>query len=1078
MSYLSRSGARGGRLRSVTWFDALVLSAPLLFALGYAVVVALVDYRTTLQFDDWWSREQGLERFLTGRLRTAALMPKAVSLRHRMDPEADDANVMRLRVSRAAWEGEVADPFVSDPVWVDATLIRNGSVSAVRVRRRGDTSVHWTTPKVSFTLRTPKEAHARGFRDLALSGKEVLSSHVANTLPAEFDVTTPFSAVVPVFLNEQYYGLFRAVEPVDESFLRRAGRMPGNVFRADLAERGEYFKNVPRNVFINPYIWDRTAVDDVPGTQPLAALRDFLEAVNGSTFDEHLRLLSFVDRDEVARLLAATLVVGDPYHMSGVHNQFWYQDPSTGLLHPIPRDLRILDLQAPGGRLNAFLRAALRDPFLVDRTLAHVYAAVESDLPERIADRLRNITSRFEPYIEYERVRRGLVSDPGTPEEILGQLRRNLATLADWVADSRIRYAITPGLEGELVLDFETAGFAGTHLQGLRFEDPDGDTAGLRLHADTNRNGRLDSADATLAVRPEVTADGAQLRLEEPLELLSGWRAGERGIYRARLHYRLFVTGPGAGGFADRTDVELANRMTGAVVSGERVSAGTPMGGAYAWHPWRYPRPEGRTVRLAGTVTLSETLMLSPDDRLVIEPGTTVRLARDVSIVSRGRVIARGQSDRKIQLAPADEGGPWGALVLQGAGADSSVFRYVGFSGGGGARVGRVDYKGMVSVHRARGVVFEDARFEDNLRSDDALNAVHADVTLERCAFRRANGDAVDYDYSSGAIVGCAFEDSRNDAIDLMTSSPLIASNRIVGSGDKGISIGERSSPWIIDNHILSSVRGLEIKDRSEPLVLHTTIEGNGIGVLVQVKNWRYGGGGWARILYSRVSGNETDLQVDQSSLVTLYESQVGDAPIAAETGQGARWVHASVGATGTRRAGVRAGRPELEPAIAPAWDESFRPRFEQDPAPWSVQGGGRIRRTDGALTGWIERAGNGLGRPVDWDLTDRSMQTELVLELNARDLERLWLTLASEDGETVYELGPLTEAPEVGLITIDVPAGRYRSLLIQGDPRVGAGRVDPRTGLVEQRGGRVDLRRLRLYTLPAGPGASTDGGP
>ena len=1078
MSRLPRARSRRRRIRFVTWFDTLVLTAPLLFALGYAVVAALVDYRTSLQFDDWWSKDQGLESFLTARLRTAALAPKAVNLRHRMDPEADDADVIRLQVARDPWESEVADPFLSDPAWIDATLIRDGSVSDVRVRRRGDTSVHWTTPKVSFTLRTPKESHARGFRDLAFSGKEVLSSHVANTMPTEFDVATSFSAVVPVFLNEQYYGLFRAVEPVDESFLRRIGRMPGNVFRADLAERGEYFKNVPRNVFINPYVWDRTAVNDVPGTEPFATLRDFLEAVNGSTFDEHVRLMSFVDRDEIARLLAAMLVVGDPYHMSGVHNQFWYEDPSTGLLHPIPWDLRILDLQAPGGRLNAFLRAALRDPFLIDATLSHVHDAVESDLRERIANRLGQITARFGPYIEYERVRRGLVSDPGAPEKILEQLRRNLATLSDWVADSRIRYAITPGPEGELVLDFETAGFAGTHLQGLRFEGPGGDAAGLRLHADTNLNGRLDPADALLTTRPEGTAEGPGLRLVEPLALLSAWRAGERGIHRARLHYRLFVTGRGAGGYADRTEVDLANRLTGAPVSGERLSAGTPMGGAYAWHPWRYPRPEGRTVRLAGTVTLSETLVLSPEDRLVVEPGTTIRLAPDVSIVSRGRVTALGRPEREIRFEPLGEDGPWGALILQGEGADSSAFRYVSFSGGGGARIGRVDYKGMVSVHRARGVVFQDARFEDNLRSDDALNAVHADVTLERCTFRRANGDAVDYDYSTGAIVGCTFEDSRNDAIDLMTSSPLIASNRIVGSGDKGISIGERSNPWIIDNHILSSVRGLEIKDRSEPVVLHNTIERNGIGVLVQVKNWRYGGGGWARILYSRVFGNETDLQVDESSLVTLYESQVGDAPIAAETGPGSRWIHASVGTTGTRRAGARSGRSEFAPPTTPVWDESFRARFDQDVAPWAVLGGGRVRRTDGALAGWIERGGDGLARPVDWDLADRSMRSELVLELNARDLERVWLTLASDEGETVHELDLFAEPPEVAIITIEVPPGRYRSLRIQGDPRVGAGRVDPRTGLIEQRGGRVDVRRLRLYTLPVGPGAQSDGGP
>ncbi len=573
-------------------------------------------------------------------------------------------------------------------------------------------------------------------------------------------------------------------------------------------------------------------------------------------------------------------------------------------------------------------------------------------------------------------MRRGLVSDPGTPEEILDQVRRNLATLADWVADSRIRYAVAPGPDGELILDLETAGFGGTDLQALRFVDSQADGAGFRLYADTNRNGRLDPDDASLTARPEVTAEGARLRLEEPLALLSGWRAGERGIHRARVHYRLFVTGRGAAGITDRTEVELTNRMTGAALGGERVSAGTPMGGAHTWHPWRYPRPDGRTVRLAGTVTMSETLMLSPDDRLVIEPGTTIRLAPDASIVSRGRVIALGQPGREIRVVPAQEGSPWGAFVLQGVGADSSVFRHMSFSGGGGARVGRVDYKGMVSVHQARGVVFEDARFEDNLRSDDALNAVHADVTLERCIFRRANGDAVDYDYSAGAIVGCAFEDSRNDAIDLMTSSPLIASNRIVGSGDKGISIGERSSPSIIDNHISSSVRGLEIKDRSDPLVLHTTIERNGIGVLVQVKNWRYGGGGWARILYSRVSGNETDLQVDESSLVTLYESQVGDDPITADAGQGARWIHASVGATGTRRAGVRAGRPELEPPTPPQVGRVFPGSIR--PGPGAVVGPGcRSPSTHGWSAHRLDRAGGGRARSAPRLGPDRPLDAE-----------------------------------------------------------------------------------------------------
>ncbi|MDX1745577.1 MAG: CotH kinase family protein [Halobacteriales archaeon] len=346
-----------------------MFTVPPLLLLAYLLAGSIADYHESLQFDDSWSRGRHLDGFFMARAARAARLPRAASLALRLDPDVDDPGIVRLRVARDQWTEVEQNPLVGWGRWLDATLIVPGGSIPVELRKRGDTSLHWTTGKLSFTLQTPKSEHFHGYREAALSQKSVLIQYLTNSLPRRFGLLTPFTTVTPVFLNDRYYGIFRFVEEVDESFVRRNGRMPGNVFRADAAERSEYFKGLPRAVFRNPDIWDRVAEEDVQGVAPDSALRELIRAVNGTSLDDHLHLMSLVERNEIARLLGAMLVVGDPYHMSGVHNQFWYEDPSTGHLHPIPWDLRLLLLGSRPAPVNEFLRAALRDPYLPDLTL-------------------------------------------------------------------------------------------------------------------------------------------------------------------------------------------------------------------------------------------------------------------------------------------------------------------------------------------------------------------------------------------------------------------------------------------------------------------------------------------------------------------------------------------------------------------------------------------------------------------------------------------------------------------------------------------------------------------------------------
>lgn len=1077
MSEPSRRGAgrRPGR-RSLRLKDVIVFGSLPVLLIGYLLTGAVIDYYHARQYDDWWSRGRVAKQFLQARLAIAVGMPRAVSLERGFDPESPDPGLVRLRVPRETWDAVLEDPLAGWGVWVDGQLIRADDAYRVELRKRGDTSVHWTTPKKSFTLKTRRDDLFKGFRRVGFTAKDVLPQYVSGTLAAQFDLMAPFTAISPVYLNDRFYGLYRFVEGVDESFLRRQRRLPGSVYRADAAERGEYFKGTERRAFANPAIWERVAESDGPNDPDHSAFRDFLSAVSGSTFADHLRLMELVDREEVARLIAAMLVVGDPYHMSNIHNQLWYLDPSTQTLHPIPWDLRVLDLADPPDQpLNGFLRAALRDPFVVDATLREVEARIAGGELQSLADSLAwTIWERYADYFAYEALRARAIPPLGEPADVLAQLAANIELLNDWIADSRVRFHAGRAGPGLVVLDFETLGYVGADLTALEFEGAGGG-GGLRVVTDANLDGRPGAGDRELSGEWVEHASGVRFELDPVLELLPGWNTAERRVLPGSVAYRLFVTG-GADSLPAALDVRpgLVNRLTGGAVELTAWDEGTAARTSTGWSPWRFPTATPGEIRLRGDVRLTEDLWIGPAETLVVEPGTTVRLAPDVSIVSRGLVLARGLEQRPIRFVQAEDGVPWGAFAIQGDGGDGSRFDHVEFVGGGGRADGPIVYKGMVSVHRARDVVFESVSFEDNLRSDDAFNAVHAEVRLRDCAFIRSNLDAIDFDFSGGEIVGCRFEAPGNDAIDLMGSPVLIAGNVIRGSGDKGISVGEASDPLIFNNRIERGERGIEIKDRSQPFILHNEITENRIGILQTVKNWRYGGGGWGKLAFTSVWDNEVDLASDPRSRLAAVGSMVGGEPVppgAPFDGSGS-WIYARFGiAGGTGVPGLLEewrGRAPVDPFVTLRFPDTPLRGAEN----WLRAGGiTRLEHWQDDLLATVRRREGSIAYPLELDLSDPGFRYVAVLEMTSSNLQSISVRFLSEDGEAGRNVSPGWDPALYDWVTVELPPGVYGGLAIELAPFPNTQRLDTRTGLMETTAGRLRIHSIDVFAIP-GPAA------
>jgi Right handed beta helix region/CotH kinase protein len=1055
------------RLRDVIMFSLL----PLLVGL-YVVAAAILDYSSVRQFDDSWSRYVKLDSFFVERISGLLKLPKMWALQRRLTAEKDDSGIIRLVMPRGLWNSWEGDSLAFFDQWANSTLVRGNNLSPVKLRKRGDNSVHWMTEKKSFTLRTRHSTLFKGYSRLAFSAKTVLQSFTVARLANEFDLLAPFTTVAPVFVNERFYGIFRVLEVIDESFLRRHNRLPGNIFRGDAAERGEVYKGLPRGLTENPYIWDRVAKDHLPSAHADSTLQAFLLASNGTTFNDHLRLMSWVDQDEISRLLALMLVVGDPLHISDVNNNFWYLDPSSGLLHPIPWDLRLLVLkvvQTRHYRVSRLLAELLRSPFVLDRALHVLYEKISGDHLMQTAQReMWGVYERYREHFQYDRLREPFVPYPGTPEDVLYGLRQNISLLNDWFNDSVVAFHAEPQGANGMILDFEARGYTGSDLHAIGIEGDMKMAESVRLVADVNRNGILDPSDQEIDGKWTATPSGGQLMLANPQALLPGIDTDKPGIKPAPLQYRFFLTFRSSNGSRPQVSgirADLRNRLTGKVPQIIEWRAGEPVSATPSWHPWQYPSLQPSVVhRIRGDTRLHETLIITKGDMLVIDPGTTVRLDPDVSILSLGRVVARGTSDRPITFRPSVTGKPWGTFALQGEGANGSDFEHVRFRGGGGATLGRIEYTGMVDVHRAQQVTFNNCDFSENVRSDDALHAAHSNLLIQNSTFLRTNSDSIDFDYSSGMIANNRFEASGNDSIDLMGSAPQIIGNHITGAGDKGISVGEDSRPFVFNNYIVRSQTGIGIKDQSEPFLLHNMITQNKIGINQYAKNWRYGNGGWGKLADTTVVNNGTDIESDKHSRLTIVgieKNATGPMPVSMRTARTAStdsaWIFAQYGIRpASDSAGQINGWKEIKPVV-PKVLGTFEDDFEETTDGWRGFGGvSRLEKRDYDLQATFFRSQGYISRNVDWDLTDRAYTYVAVLELAGRNIRSAAVSvLGAADGEMTRSFALTGGLSSYAFVTVELKPGRYKTIKIAADPGVNTG--------------RVHLHGYRLYAIPKG---------
>jgi len=273
----------------------------------------------------------------------------------------------------------------------------------------------------------------------------------------------------------------------------------------------------------------------------------------------------------------------------------------------------------------------------------------------------------------------------------------------------------------------------------------------------------------------------------------------------------------------------------------------------------------------SGTVKIERDTIIEGD--IVINPGTSILIGEGASVVFLGKVSAIGARDNPISIGRLGSS-PWGSLVVQGPGANDSVFEFLEIKGGSGDRVFGTMYTGMLSLVDVENVRVSDTTLSENSKFDDVLRAVYSKgLRIEGVRIDGALSDAIDFDLSEGRIENLLILDSGNDGVDLMGSQVDASNIEIVGSGDKGISVGEESRFTIKDSTISECAIGIESKDGSFVIGKNLQLNDNLVQANAYKKNWRYGAGGEIKLSSVELSADLNKLAADAHSGINVSGS-------------------------------------------------------------------------------------------------------------------------------------------------------------------------------------------------------------
>lgn len=226
-----------------------------------------------------------------------------------------------------------------------------------------------------------------------------------------------------------------------------------------------------------------------------------------------------------------------------------------------------------------------------------------------------------------------------------------------------------------------------------------------------------------------------------------------------------------------------------------------------------------------GIWNIDQNLIIPKEYSVICSEGTQLNLSNSAKILSYSPLEFIGSEDYPIIIQSTESTGQ-GIVVMNAI--QTSVLDYVIFNNLSNPSQSGWELTGAVTFYESP-VAVSHCQFIGN-RSEDALNIVRSEFTVDRVFLKRTFSDALDADFSKGEITNSSFVACGNDAVDVSGSVIELRNVFINGAGDKGLNVGENSHMTVNHIDIKNAAIAVASKDMSDITLKNVNMSDGEIG--------------------------------------------------------------------------------------------------------------------------------------------------------------------------------------------------------------------------------------------------------
>ena len=240
-------------------------------------------------------------------------------------------------------------------------------------------------------------------------------------------------------------------------------------------------------------------------------------------------------------------------------------------------------------------------------------------------------------------------------------------------------------------------------------------------------------------------------------------------------------------------------------------------------------------IRITKDTILSSDLVISPSQKLIIQPGVSLILD-NAYLKVYGGFEALGTKKKQIQIIGQ---GNLGTIYFN---SDKDIkidnVRFESLTN----KLSIFDQPASITFYESNSVKISNSVFSKNISGDDFLNIFRSkNVIVTNSKFETILNDAIDSDFSTLSIIDSHFNNIGNDAVDGSGSQINIYNSYFSNVKDKAVSSGEKSIVNVTESFFISNEIGLVSKDASKLYITKTKLSDNKIDFSSFIKKKYFG---------------------------------------------------------------------------------------------------------------------------------------------------------------------------------------------------------------------------------------------